>query len=378
MAVALSLVGCAGDREPLPRVLEPVKRPLIVIALESLPVLLQPSALDQFARESAVFEWAFAQAPTTAPSQASLLTGLYPATHGVRNSGDRLREGTTTLAEVLHLAGFRTVMVSNAPPAERDPGLEGGFEATLYHQGSLGDLTAGAIAWLHEHAHETFFFYLHADHTGAGPGDDAEPLAALFAALREQGIDRRAVVALVADHGPHRAALPLDGPTLEDASALPLATTRVPLFLRLPRGELPQRVVQPVETIDLAPTLLELVGVEIPEVMQGDSAVGALAGMPKPRSFAFSESGSEENGVLAVVLAGWRLVRSPRGARLSDIAADPGETRDRSADEPARAQVLLRHLDAWHERALREGIEGVRNSADDDTIEQLRNLGYIQ
>jgi arylsulfatase len=66
-------------------------------------------ALDRLAREGILFEDVFSQCPTTLPSHTSLLTGLLPAHHGVRdNVGFTLGSGPRTLAERFQAAGFAT------------------------------------------------------------------------------------------------------------------------------------------------------------------------------------------------------------------------------------------------------------------------------
>jgi arylsulfatase len=64
--------------------------------------------IDAFARESLLFEWAFSQAPNTPPSQTSILTGLYPSTHGMVYDEDRVPEEVVTLAEALAALGYAT------------------------------------------------------------------------------------------------------------------------------------------------------------------------------------------------------------------------------------------------------------------------------
>ena len=70
---------------------------------------VETPALSRLAREGIVFEHAVATSPVTAPSHASLLTGLYPPRHGVRNNSTHYLPGhIPTLAEWLSEAGYRT------------------------------------------------------------------------------------------------------------------------------------------------------------------------------------------------------------------------------------------------------------------------------
>ena len=98
-------VACAPE-VPIPR--QP--HPIIIIDIDTLRAdhlggygyhRDTSPAIDAFASESVFFEWAFSQAPNTPPSQTSILTGLYPSTHGMIYDDDRVPEEVITLAEAL-------------------------------------------------------------------------------------------------------------------------------------------------------------------------------------------------------------------------------------------------------------------------------------
>jgi len=85
--------------------------------------------LDALARRGALFQDAVAQATTTPPSHASILTGQNPPTHGLRKLyGQRLPEANTTLAEVLGAAGYTTAAFVSAVPLRGNTGLAQGFD----------------------------------------------------------------------------------------------------------------------------------------------------------------------------------------------------------------------------------------------------------
>lgn len=105
----------------------------------------------RFADEAVVFEQAFSHAPKTAPSHMSLMTGLHPGVHGVRNSAvateRRLSAAVPTLATILQGSGYRTMAVTNGGMVRASLGFDRGFDA--YHE--VGDVVAavdGAIAGL--------------------------------------------------------------------------------------------------------------------------------------------------------------------------------------------------------------------------------------
>jgi arylsulfatase A-like enzyme len=84
--------------------------------------------LDAFARDAVLIERAYAHAPQTLPSHASMLTGLLPFEHGVRdNLGFTLKAETPTLASVLGAAGYRTAGFVSAYVLRADTGIGHGF-----------------------------------------------------------------------------------------------------------------------------------------------------------------------------------------------------------------------------------------------------------
>ena len=98
-------------------------------------------ALDQLAREGAVFEQAVVTAPLTLPSHASILTGLYPPRHGVRdNTGAALADSQTTLAEHLKVQGYATAASVGTQRLGRETGLMQGFDS--YDQPKKGSRSA--------------------------------------------------------------------------------------------------------------------------------------------------------------------------------------------------------------------------------------------
>src|SRR5439155_11798603 len=87
-------------------------------------------ALDRLAAEGVRFDFAHAHAVVTLPSHTSILTGLYPFQHGVRdNSGYRLAPNTRTIATLLARAGYATAAFVGAFPVHSRFGLNQGFQA---------------------------------------------------------------------------------------------------------------------------------------------------------------------------------------------------------------------------------------------------------
>ena len=135
-------------------------------------------AIDRFAAQSVVFENAFAQAPWTKPSVASIFTSFHPEQHGVlthrgrygdpsapTDETDVLPEEALTLAECLHAAGYATAAVVANPWILRELGFAQGFE-TFLELGRRGTparaiLRAGRTWLARRHDSRPFFLYLH-------------------------------------------------------------------------------------------------------------------------------------------------------------------------------------------------------------------------
>lgn len=257
--------------------------------------------LDRLAGQGAVFLRAYTSAPATLPALASIHSGLYPPSHGLRLDGDgAMPQALPTLAEQLRDAGYHTVAVSGSALTEPVWGLDQGFDrylapstagldpTVLDAQGSLDDaqVVSAALELLEGTAGPTFA-WVHLDDARA-PHEAPEPcrsehprqpyvaeLACADAALGRlvEGWDRLfpdSVVVVTADHGVSlgEGGEPGHGLLLHDA------TLRVPLIVRA-RGEasLPSDDAErdPVSLVDIAPTVLELVGLDPPASLPGRS-----------------------------------------------------------------------------------------------------------
>src|SRR5438552_199814 len=226
----------------------------------------QTPRLDQLARDGVLFERAIAAAPITLPAHASLLTGLYPFAHGVRNNGTfSLRSEVPTLTQVLHERGYLTAAFISAFVLDRRYGLANGFDEyddrleNRPGQGELerrGDHTARAAAeWLKRARGERrpLFLWIHL-YDPHDPYDPPSPFREAFAdrpydgeiafadqalgsildQLERLGRPSRPIVAVVGDHGESL------GVHDEETHAMFVyeSTLRVPLILSWP-GHLP-------------------------------------------------------------------------------------------------------------------------------------------
>lgn len=359
--------------------------------------------LDYLARRSVVFEDAVTTVPVTLPAHASLMTGLYPATHGVRyNSGFKLPAGARTLAEILRDAGYATraevaafvldpVFEMNqgfdryrAPPREMSragqPAKDGELPAATIVDRVLediDDLVPGGgppdgvrkpfFVWAH-------FYDPHAPYSPKRPPvltpeAAADPvtlqkalyeqeiaeldteLGRLFKGLAQRQVMDEAVVIVTADHGESL------GDSIEPAHGFFLfdTTVRVPLILHHPA--LPaQSVNVPVSLIDVVPTLLTTLGV--------DASAERFEGIDLTPWLADPAREPPERALQLETMFGWlnfgwapqfgcvhgplKYLRSA-GEELFDRAADPAELDNLFVADPrdARGVALARRLDAY-------------------------------
>lgn len=207
------------------------------------------------------------------------------------------------------------------------------------------------------------------------PAVDAA-LARLPSLLEEAGVGGETLIVVTADHGDRF----FDHGLIGHGGLLDEAVLKIPLLAAGPGLAAGRRVPQVVRSIDFYPTLAQVAGARLPQVLQGRSLLPLLYSPTAdlPAASAFSSFG----GVAHTVRLGrHKLYRGPGERRgLYDLQADPGEERDLLAAEPATARLLARELAAWleQEEALARVVEqaGTRELPP-EVLEELRTLGYL-
>jgi arylsulfatase A-like enzyme/thioredoxin-like negative regulator of GroEL len=369
-------------------------------------------ALDALAGRSVVFEYASAPAPITLPSHASLLTGRYPTSTGVRNNGTFvLPAAETTLAEVLKASGWRTGAVIASFPLSSRYGLAQGFDVydeeiaepqtaagpappIFFGERNATRVTDRALEVWERLAGGPRFLWVHYYDTHA-PYAAPEPWASRHAGrpyegeaayLDEQagrlleGIGRDApdaVVCVVADHGE---SLGEHGEKTHGVFVYD-ATIRVPFLLRAP-GRLPEgaRIAEPVSLVDMFPTILALARITAPPGVEGTDLAAVVSGRKAPSrpiyaesylprlQFRFSELTMLRRGALKYIDA-----PSPE---IYDLLADPQEARDLHGARPEE-QPLALALAAFRESADPAAAARAKGALDPESEARLRSLGYV-
>jgi arylsulfatase A-like enzyme len=369
--------------------------------------------LDDLASAGVLFRSAFAPSTSTVASLASLMTGLSPLASGVTGDGACLPEEVASLPELLAARGFETCAFVTSPALDLERALGRGFarfevaatdEATLAAAARWAERDFGAgrrcFLWLHLGGVEPPWRTHPAGRFAAAGGPEAEgpalaarleralrgeaPLDAADARracdLYDDALHRTAVglawflraafdyrsgraeasetwarTALVVA-SPRGVELPADGALGHDG-ALCDEVLRVPLLLRHPDSLTGERVsAEVVELADVAPTVLDWIGVEPPAALRGRSLLARLDARARPRSGPPPAVASPGEGVLAVRTARWRLVWNPAaepragvapGVALRDLELDPRERSDVAARRPEVVAALQRAAARW-------------------------------
>ncbi|MCB1050086.1 MAG: sulfatase, partial [Acidobacteria bacterium] len=254
------------------------------------PVLKTPQ-LDQLAAEGLVFDRSYAHAVVTQPSHASILTGLLPYEHGIRdNSGFRLAPNTPTLASLLKQKGFKTGAFVSAFPLDARYGLNQGFDvyddfvegykvegAHVPERPGKATLEAAQSWYQSQTGHSRFLWvHLYGPHFPYRPdapfeqqypqnpylGEVAQvdsELSSLFNMARSEG---NTIIVVTADHGEGLG----DHGELTHGLFAYEATLRVPLVIWGPNWIQPGHQPKAVGHMDLLPTLSTLFHFKPPQV----------------------------------------------------------------------------------------------------------------
>jgi len=378
--------------------------------------------LDHLAEQGVLFEHAFSVAPITLVAHTSILSGLEPPAHGVRNNGlHYVPDRVTTLAERLHAAGYATGAFVSAAVLDRRYNLTQGFDVydddlsagRERHPRTVADRPAGAAidaatAWLDALPDDRPYFlwvHLYDAHAPYSPpppwrddfrerlydGEIAYADSQIARLLAHPKVGRDALVSVIGDHGE---SLGEHGEMTHALLAYD-STLHVPWILRVPGGPHGLRLSQTVGQVDLVPTVLDLLGLagELePEDREGPMRLAGASLAP------LLERGPDGEGALDRTLYaetflpyytyGWAKLRVLRHGRMKwidapkpelyDTVRDPHELSNLAEQNPGLAHDMTRELD--EQIAAGPDGEGTGESTlalDSESRERLRSLGYL-
>lgn len=405
MLATLALCSACGARDDFPRnlVLVTLDTTRADVVADAIHDPRHFPALAGLAEHLVGFPVAYTTAPLTLPAHASILTGLVPPRHGVRDNGlAALADDALTLPEILKARGHATAAFVSSVVLDRSFGLDQGFD--VYDQPPLHvreavdagserpahETVERARAWLEEHeGDEPFFLWIHLydPHLPYAPaprfleraGGDAyrgevmqvdAALGELLATLDDLDLREHTLIAITGDHGE---SLGEHGEPTHGALCYE-AAVRVPFYLSFPGPPPIPEHGHLASVVDLVPTLLGRLGIEGPRGLDGLDLF--QPDVPQDRGVYFeSYSGFLYYGWSP--LAGWR---DPHGKYLHSSAPefynlpqDEDEVEDLARQSPedcAAARAAIADLTA------RPALAPRRSADDPDLTAALSALGY--
>jgi arylsulfatase len=385
-------------------------------------------ALDRLAAGGVRFARQLAQSSWTKCSMASLWTGLYPARAGITRFDQVLPQDARMPAEVLKDAGFRTVALyrngwvspgfgfgqgfdvyTRPAPQPRPPDLQV-ENPTLSSAGTDEDTVAAALEFVRVYGDQRWLLYLHMmdvheytyDQESALFGGSYSDIydnsirwmdgtiGGLLEELRELGMLEKTLVVVAADHGEAFLERGFEG----HAREVYAETTEVPFILSFPFRLEPGVVIDArTRNVDIWPTVLDLLGLEVPQGSDGRSLVpqilaAARGEAPPPvdgtaiahLDRAWGGRVEEPQTAVAVADGSLRFVRLVnQGAadteQLFDASVDPRELQDLAGERPEELARLRAQADAYLESKPTWGAPPTREIGELE-LNQLRALGY--
>lgn len=484
LALIFAATGCRNSGPPAPREITPIPEkvaqvtrpaPVIIYLIDTLRFDrvgayghaggLTPN-MDALARESVLFEQAYATAPWTLPSVVSIYTSTFPTEHGVTHMKFKLDPASRPLGVLLAERGYvNTSFVANAK-AKYAVAPAWGYQAFNICK-QIFDFNAVG-AWIDQHRASRLHLYLHTtephlpfvaplefvqryasiteerraavneafqnyvdNRWHGGKDKDGKPkdwqkdyaeieLAAMnrlaglaydvrtlydlhvawsdehlgrtIADLRQRGLWDDCLFVLVSDHGEE---LGDHGGWLHCVSVYE-ELIRVPFMIKFPRGEYGgTRVPEPISLIDLAPTILDYLGAPddaagfrgkslLPRLKAPATAPAAT----EPMALAIRNSTPKDDHLhnkrrgltnLAVRAGTWKGIWNVEmnTFELYDLASDPGEQRNVSAEQPEVRERLEKFAHAWMRNEKKRAVAHVSGPLDAETLRNMKDLGYM-
>ena len=397
--------------------------------------------LDEFAREGLLFEDVTASSPWTLPSHGTMLTGLYPNRHGLHSYNNVLPVGMRTIADIFKEKGIQTAAVVNSHCLTPRYGLHQGFEDYEYIKEILNlrkpsEVGSKAQQWLSSRGQKPFFLFLHyydlhsdyaslpkyerqfvRPYQGRANGTtrqlimhrlgnvkfdqkaanhlidlyDAsirqidDEIGKLLLHLRTEKLLDETMVIITSDHGEE---------FLEHGGVMHSQTQyqemlKVPLMMRGPGLGQQKRINEIVSLVDLMPTILSVMGIEVPEGLDGTDLSGLWrqTNYKLPSRYVYAGA-SRMTGPLVKSRPELhdiqRAVRHPqykmhynkltKETQLFDLQNDPGEKADVAGKHVALVESMMGQL----ERYMKVNQAGAKlPPLQAEEINKLKSLGYL-
>lgn len=455
--IMISLIYCAGRKKP-PNVVLIMVDTLRADHLSCLgsKELLTPN-IDSIAEEGFLFTNVHATAPTTLASTSSLMTSLYPRMHGAACNGLQLHSSLRTLPEELRSKGYTTAAFVSSFALHSSTGIDQGFtyfdEAFDKTFGSpeiqrrAGDVNSAIYGWLSRRPSEPFFLFVHyfdphppytppplfrgtgSEDTGTeitGSWEDLVELkyylseggevdarlermhrlymgevkytdheiGKLMDMLEESGFLENSLIVFTADHGETFWEHMEMGEYLDHGYMVYETTTHIPLIIKW-SGKVPEGVSDMMASnIDIAPTIIDLLGFTVPKGFAGRSLVRVMEGRMTEDVPVFSEA-TKPHGEIeletafkndrkakCVYMGGWKFIWVPHlndQEELYNLTLDRSELRNllKESVHSDKVKAMRWALRQWTLEVSKVAL-GRSYEMDEETREKLKTLGYVQ
>ncbi len=358
--------------------------------------------IDALAREGYLFRNAVTPIPLTLPAHASMFTGTIPPQHGKHENTDVYFDPSlATLATLLKKKGFRTGAFVGSQALNSHLGLGRGFD-TYNDQFEQSERRAGAVnraafAWLERQKRKPLFLFLHY-YDAHDDYDPPEPFAASFkenpyageiayadhsignvvAKLKSLGMYESSLIIVTGDHGE------MLGEHGEPTHMYFIyqSAMKVPLVFKLPGSNGPHTIEDLAGIIDIVPTVCDLLGIEHPSPIQGESLAGYFSNEPiqsEDRAL-YGESlyptKYDGNTLLGLIGKQWKYIQTTH-PELYDLQEDPGEQTNLAEIQPQRARILKEHLAQLLARIMPDEERDGNLTLDSRSLQHLEFLGYV-
>jgi arylsulfatase A-like enzyme/tetratricopeptide (TPR) repeat protein len=377
--------------------------------------MIRTPNMDLLSREGITFTDALTSTPLTLPAHASMLTGLYPVSHGIRDNGSFvLLPDFTTLGEVLGTNGYATGAFIGASVLASRYGLDQGFDtydddlkggrrgsAFEYPERTASLVSRSAVEWLGE-VREPFFAFIHYfdPHIPYEPpphymqsyptrpydGEIAyadDEIGKVLEFLKKRDLLERTVIVLTSDHGEGL------GEHSEATHGLLVyeTTLRVPLILRLPsdcplaeRIDVSQEIGATARLIDIFPTVLDIIDIGFAGTTDGRSLVPLIEGDTLPLEPCYFESfypylAYRWSPLRGVRLDTWKFILAPT-EELYDVGLDPKETMNLATLKEDKRDELSNALADFITHDSERKVPS-RSRVTPRETQKLRALGYV-
>ena len=368
--------------------------------------------IDALAADGVRFERAYTPVPVTLPAHTAIFTGTYPPLSGMHDfSGNKLSSNQPTLASALKQKGYVTGAVIGSAVLDSRFGLNNGFdfyydhfdfnrlqESNLDEMERPGNVVADiALDWLAKNYKTNFLLWMHLydphypyrppapykDQYKDRPYDgeiafaDAQ-VGRLIAFLKAKDLYRNTIIILTGDHGE---SLGEHGERTHGFFVYN-ATLHVPVIIHLsqPTSSV-KNISRVVSLVDLMPTVLQTLKVDLPAQVQGRSLLPLMTAKTEEESrsiyaetflprlhFNWSELRSVETEK-------YQFIEAPK-PELYDLSQDPGETQNLYAKKKAVAEELQARLTAMLRQYSSNQQLAEKTGLDPALMERLKSLGY--